>query len=458
MATTGTNYTAKWALANGTLTISPVSGDSGEMRGVWDAGTVPYITKVVDMTLAEWQSVTSIVFTGRIAIKKQDLFVLSDYHADVSHLFDAGLQKEMLKNVTSIDVTGLNTTGCTSFKNMFNQLESLTEIIGIDTLDTSIVTDYFCMFYSTKISELDLSDFSNMNTAELFAMFTATNYLSTVILPSNFSRKKPSLQNDYRSFGIATSNIHATNAQTGVTVQSDEDFFNLESGQGGTWLRDITQSATLSFRISNVARYGNNVTVSYSYACSEATASIYLKQSSESSYPQTPTSTISLQGAGNGSTSLTVATDNSYEMQIVVTDGTTNLYVFGSVDSNVLLIEFDDDGNMKPTGDIKAAGEVEDGNGNILGHIKSLFSVEKYTYAYETIASGSALVWTETKTKAGYYPLGVVGFRTARQALLTNRCDITNAANGSCTINMNARAVASATANTAEMYVLWVKL
>ena len=51
MATTGTNYTAKWELVDGVLTISPVSGNSGEMRGKWAPaiGNSPYIKKVVDM-------------------------------------------------------------------------------------------------------------------------------------------------------------------------------------------------------------------------------------------------------------------------------------------------------------------------------------------------------------------------------------------------------------------------
>lgn len=86
------------------------------------------------------------------------------------------------------------------------------------------------------------------------------------------------------------------------------------------------------------------------------------------------------------------------------------------------------------------------------------FVVEEYTHAYSTVSSGNNMSWSETVTKSGYCPIGVVGFRTARAALLVNSCYISNEASGSCTINMNARAVASASATTASMWVLWIKI
>lgn len=98
------------------------------------------------------------------------------------------------------------------------------------------------------------------------------------------------------------------------------------------------------------------------------------------------------------------------------------------------------------------------GSGNIDLSILGSLVVETYTHAYANIASGSVMNWSETKTKVGYYPIGVVGFRTTRQALVVNRCNLTNVTNGSCTINMNARADIAVGSSTAEMYVLWVKI
>lgn len=365
MATTGTNYTAKWELIDGTLTISPISGNSGEMRGDWTYISYdPYIKKVVDMTDEEWLSVTHIVFVGNIKIKMHEI-MSSNYHSTVSSLFAQALYTSYgdysLQNVVSIDVSGLDTTGCTSFHYMFVNLTSLVEIIGLDTLDTSSVNDYSGMLSGTSLSELDLSSFSNMNTADISSMFSSMNYLGSVILPNNFSRTSPALNNEeviYAYLGMATSQIYATNQQTQVTITSDGDFFALETGQGGTWIRHISGSATLSFKIRNVVRDGNNVTVSYSYATSTATAYVYLKESSASSFPQSPTETISLMGSGNGTLNLTLANDSSYEIQFIVTDGETNLYTFASVDSNVLLLSLSNSGRLEAAGDIVSGDNI----------------------------------------------------------------------------------------------------
>lgn len=358
MATTGTNYTAKWELIDGTLTISPISGNSGEMRGPWDfIITFPYIKKVIDMTDEEWLSVVRIVFEGNISIKESNVAGTA-YIPKASSMFFQGkaLTGDVtLSNVVYIDIRGLNTTGCKSFSSMFARLSSLTEIVGLDTLVTSSSVDYSGMFSGTDISELNLSSFENMNTANIEDMIDGMNYLATVVFPINFSRTSPKKNNtetESYSFGIAKWNVQAVNSQAQITITSDKDFFALESGQGGTWTRDISGSATLLFRVNAVQRDENNVTVSYFFTTSTATAYVYLKESSASSFPQSPTETISLTGSGNGTLNLTLATDSSYEIQFIVSDGKTNLYVFASVDSNVLLFSLSD------SGDIEAAGRA----------------------------------------------------------------------------------------------------
>lgn len=83
--------------------------------------------------------------------------------------------------------------------------------------------------------------------------------------------------------------------------------------------------------------------------------------------------------------------------------------------------------------------------------------IEDYTHSYANISSGGNMNWSETKTKAGYYPLGVVGFNAKRATLVVDRAYIDTVQSGSCVINMHARAVASANANDAHLYVLWIK-
>ena len=83
--------------------------------------------------------------------------------------------------------------------------------------------------------------------------------------------------------------------------------------------------------------------------------------------------------------------------------------------------------------------------------------VEDYTHSYSNISSGGNMNWEETKTKSGYYPVGVVGFNANRATLVVDRAYIDSAQSGSCKIYMHARAVAAASANDAHLYVLWIK-
>ena len=106
----------------------------------------------------------------------------------------------------------------------------------------------------------------------------------------------------------------------------------------------------------------------------------------------------------------------------------------------------------------EALGISNDVSRGVDGFDTSLFVVEDYDHSYSNVSSGSSMSWSATKTKANYYPLGVVGFRTGRTALVVDNCRIQNATVGSCDIEMDARAVATANATTAHMYVLWIKV
>lgn len=83
--------------------------------------------------------------------------------------------------------------------------------------------------------------------------------------------------------------------------------------------------------------------------------------------------------------------------------------------------------------------------------------VERYTHAYSAMSGDSNLSWDETVTKDGYYPIGVVGFRSAKAQLVVDMAMIDSVTSGSCRIRMDARALHSTSAGTAEIYVLWIK-
>lgn len=64
-------------------------------------------------------------------------------------------------------------------KGLFNS-KSIESIIGLTYLDTSNVLDMSYMFYSTQLSELDVSGFDTSNVTDMYAMFTNMNQLSSL--------------------------------------------------------------------------------------------------------------------------------------------------------------------------------------------------------------------------------------------------------------------------------------
>lgn len=358
MATSGTNYTAKWDLQNGVLTISPVSGNSGIMRvGKLEvtAGLDSYIT----LTDGEWESVTEIKFVNSVRFQYDASLIQVQYVAKTS--FTNFFKKAL--NVTQIDVTGLNITGATGVWGLF-KLDNLTTITGIANLDVSGCTDFTSMFAGSKIASLDISSFpaSVLNNADsVQLMFSDMKYCTSITLPTNFQRAFSTMiyDNPNYGFGIASSRIPAT--KDGITISSDEDFFKLTTtSQGGTWTRDISGSAELKFNVNKVVRDGNSAEMQYTYYASSATVEVYLKETSQSSFPSTPSDTFSIGGTGTGSRTLTLSSDSAYDIMVKVYDGETTLYTYPSIDSNVLLFSVDEDGNAW------ARGDIEDGQGNVL--------------------------------------------------------------------------------------------
>lgn len=86
-----------------------------------------------------------------------------------------------------------------------------------------------------------------------------------------------------------------------------------------------------------------------------------------------------------------------------------------------------------------------------------VFMVKTYTHTYSNVSSGNNMDWTEDIEEEGYYPIGVMGVYLARAALCITQCRIYDRAVGSCTLRVNARAVAAVSGTTCSAQILWVK-
>lgn len=414
MATSGTNYTGKWTLSNGVLTLSPVSGNSGQFRtgfSYFGGNLIDFIT----LTAEERNSVTSIVFTPTVSfwMERIDGSSYFQLHMYLDFIRDSGSGEEVFPNLKDVDVTGFNVSGGTDFRRLFERLDTLT---GLSNLDVSAGTNFGEMFVYAKLSSLDVSHFPLTSATNIYRMFYGMDYCATITLPSDFSRTSTGDTTYPYYFGLAP----ATNAN-GITVRKDEDFFKLPSGQqGGTWTRDISGTATLVFRVTTMMRDGDTADIDYYYATSSATATVYLKRSSESSFPSTPTTTFTLTGTGNGTVTVTLPTDDSYDAWIIVTDGNETIYTYPSIDSNKLLMSIDDGGSLLVNagihaggvisamgsfitetdvvaeGDITAGGDITDGEGYSIPHYSEEV-ITSYNSGWTVYASGNISAITVRK-------------------------------------------------------------
>ena len=99
--------------------------------------------------------------------------------ANCASLFDS------CQTLTSIDMTGFDTSEVTSMKKMFYKCEKL-QTLNVSTFDTSKVTDMSWMFYDCeKLAEIDVSSFDTANVTDMSYMFRGMQSASVINL-NNF--------------------------------------------------------------------------------------------------------------------------------------------------------------------------------------------------------------------------------------------------------------------------------
>ncbi len=91
-----------------------------------------------------------------------------------------------LTNVTSIDLSNMDTSGMTNMANMFSDNTSLTNITFGDNFNTSNVTSMYAMFNNCNfLKKIDLSNFNTSNVTSMQYMFKNCSSLTSLDL-SNF--------------------------------------------------------------------------------------------------------------------------------------------------------------------------------------------------------------------------------------------------------------------------------
>ena len=95
---------------------------------------------------------------------------------------------------------------------------------------------------------------------------------------------------------------------------------------------------------------------------------------------------------------------------------------------------------------------------NLLSNLKDYFMVTTETFSYPAISNGSGSgTRTATFSNSGYYPLGVIGFRTGNSAAAAVRFSLSSRSSGECELSYVLRAVGAVPAGSGDVDILWVK-
>ena len=159
-----TSGTARWMIdASGCLTIAPLEGEQGGELGEWSYRYTPWY----DCR----NSITSVKIEGAIT---------------------ASTAKGMFRDcssLTSLDLSGLDTSSVESMSGMFSGCSSL-KYLDVSGLDTSSATSMSFMFHGcSSLSFLDLSGLDTSSATGMFGMFSGCRSLESLDL-SGFDTSK----------------------------------------------------------------------------------------------------------------------------------------------------------------------------------------------------------------------------------------------------------------------------
>ena len=129
-----------------------------------------------------------------------------------------------LRNLTSLDISGLDTSDVVNMSNMFNGCSSLTSL-DVSNLKTQNVTNMSNMFYNCgSLTSLDVSQFNTSNVTNMLAMFEGCNNLTFVDV-SNFDTRNVTEMSQMFSFCNSLTSVDVSNFDTRNVVDMKFMFY-----------------------------------------------------------------------------------------------------------------------------------------------------------------------------------------------------------------------------------------
>ena len=130
------------------------------------------------------------------------------WYSDASKVYlneDADLMFYNMNNITSLDLTGINSSRSTSFYAMFGEMDNLASL-NISTFDTSNVTDMSYLLYKDKkLTSLSLGTFNTSNATDMSHMFDGVSNLTTLNVSSFNTAKVEDMSYMFNNMNKVTS-------------------------------------------------------------------------------------------------------------------------------------------------------------------------------------------------------------------------------------------------------------
>lgn len=157
-ASSGTCGTCSWTLSeDGELVVKPTNGSEGTLQSFTSTSIIPWYSKRTE--------IKSVRFEGKVK---------SGLH--LANMFEGCI------NLSSVDLTNLDTAGVSNFNSMFKNCKSL-ENLDVSKLNTTSALDMRYMFDGcTRLMSLDLSSFNTVNATNMYRMFAGCKSLTSLNL------------------------------------------------------------------------------------------------------------------------------------------------------------------------------------------------------------------------------------------------------------------------------------
>ena len=264
----GTDGNLTWTLdSDGLLTISGTGGGSSNLdmnSNLWGNYRDLIISAKVEVTgmtrtdgmFSECGNLTSVdlsgfdssnvtlmwrMFSGCSSLTSLDLSGL-----DTSNVTDMWGMFSGCSSLKSLDLSGFDTSNVTDMSFMFSGCSGLTDL-GVSSFGTNNVTEMDCMFSGcSSLTSLDLSCFDISNVTGTGDMFSGCNSLATLYTPKIVGEQSVSLPTIYSdATGNLTQELTASYANTVLTKKGTEFGFVDGTNDIVRWIYDADTKTTV---------------------------------------------------------------------------------------------------------------------------------------------------------------------------------------------------------------------